>query len=98
MFQLKEPPMVQAGFHHWIAMQHGEGGGSFQRSHKAFARQWLLTEFFGLFCTYHEASGMGIAGEIEVHCLSSSVNTSCGICSWLHELTEVLGIEGSIHE
>ena len=60
MFQLKELPMVQAGFHHWIAMQHGEGGSSFQRSHGAFARQWLLTEFFGLWGTHHETSGMGL--------------------------------------
>ena len=90
--------MFQAGFHHWIAVQHGEGGGGFQRSNKPFARQWLLTELFGLLGTHNETSGMGIIGEIEVHGFLPSVEPLGGIGLRLHEAANELGSKGAIDE
>ena len=91
MFHLQEAPMLQAGFHYGIAVQHGEGGGGFQRSHETFTRQGLLTELFGLLGTHHETSGMGVVSEIEVHGFFSSVQPLSGIGLRLHEAANELG-------
>ena len=98
MFHLQEPPMLQAGLHYRIAVQHGEGGGGFQRSHKPLTRQRLLTELFGLLGTHHETSGMGVVSEIEVHGLLPSVQPLSGIGLRLHEAANELGRQGAIDE
>ena len=98
MLQLQEPPILQAGFHHRITVQHGEGGGGFQRSHKPFTRQGVLTELFGLLSTHHETSGMGVVSEIEVHGFFSSVQPLGGIGLRLHEAANELGSKGAIDE
>ena len=98
MFHLQESPMLQAGLHHRIAMQHSEGGGGFQRSYEPFTRQGLLAELFGLLGTHHETSGMGVVSEIEVHVFFSSVQPLGGIGFRLHEAANELGSKGAIDE
>ena len=90
MFHLQEPPMLQAGLHYWIAVQHGEGGGGFQRSHETFTWQRLLTELLGLLGAHHETAGMGVIGEIEVHGFLPPVETLGGIGLRLHEAANEL--------
>ena len=98
MFNLQEAPMLKAGFHHGIAVQHGEGGGGFQRSHETFTRQGLLTELLGLLGAHHETAGMGVISEIEVHGFLPPVETLGGIGLWLHEAANELGRQGAIDE
>ena len=91
MLHLQKTPMVQAGFHHWVAVQNREGGCCFQRSNKSFTRQWFLTELFGLLGTHHETPGMGVISEIEVHGLLTSVEPLRGIGFRPHEAANELG-------
>ena len=98
MLYLEELPVFQARFHHRIAVQHREGGGGFQRPHKAFTRQRLLAELFCLLGTHYKTSGMGVVCEIKANRFMSFINSSGCIPLVLHKLSQVLGVDCAIHQ